>query len=683
MIQVSDAGKREEEISVSEQGGTVSAPRTYFDDKDYDWFAGDPLEGNRPGEWCEGEITDTAVIEDIWNCRNEEIPVQIMGDADYKRRIERRQQASFAWNNVPYDVRKEYEAKHNAERAIRAREQREVSDEGKQAERRVIRKEHKNLKDRAAALDLKDSYAFADLRPFGLTLAEAKQRIQAGGTVPMGPENTEVNLYRFFDALFVGGKIDELHYDTSRRMLVDENGVVVDDAWAARDLMDAARKVKFKGLSSDTVIKALRVWALDFKFNDITERVKAKLANIQWDEDERLERFLIDTFQCADTSENRLFSKYWCLSLYNRVMNPGCRAPIAMALFGGMDAGKSYFQKLICEELLFNADAAPVEFDPARKTLDLFRDIYGNSIIASIPEMTGFGKSDLRKMKAFMTGTTDTFDQKYGFSSAWPRQFIVVMDGNSYSGLWRDDDDADANGESQGERRFFPIFAYEIPASTSAIRWRVDKDLKLPYLNDGGAQFREDLWQVMKECETFMKLFGDYAYDKLVSETSRMVRDFSKREKDAGQGTVRDKTFDEHFPSVLYRCIKTRGMIGTVKVGDEKIKGLRVLTKDLQTAYFDLTRKEISPQQISKKMKTTAAKKGEAGRDKLKVTAFVFDDKEFTDLPVLSDKDTDYSQKMATQRVTIAKEFVRLYVSEESVSDNEGDSSREVEDERF
>ncbi|MFM0695645.1 VapE family protein [Paraburkholderia graminis] len=569
------------------QDATVS-----YESPTYDW---DEI----PSEWCPKlfdkagtGISNLKIVGDIWKFKQAAPVTSNVDSVENKRWL----RACTAWSNVNSDIRKEFEARDQAERAAASKNQLVASEEGQRALRRKIRAEHKALKDRADALDRDELIKFADKKPFGMSTADAKQRIAAGGTVPMGPENTEVNLYRLFDALFVGGKIDEMHYDKSRRMLVDENGVVVDDAWAGRELMDAARSVKFKGLSSSEVMKALRVWALDFKFNDITERVKSRLQEVKRDEDdERLERFLIDTFQCVDTPENRLFSQYWCLSLYNRVMNPGCRAPIAMAVFGGMDAGKSYFQKLICEELLFNPDAAPVEFDPARKFLDLYRDIYGNSIIASIPEMTNFGKADLRKMKAFMTGTTDTFDQKFGFSGPWPRQFIVVLDSNSYTGLWRDDDDVDANGESQGERRFYPIFAFEVPGSKGAIRWRVEKDLKLPYLKDGGVQFRKDLWQLMKECEVFMALHGDKGYDDVVSRTSRMVRDFSKREKDAGQGTVRDKTFDEHFPSALYRCVVNKGQIGIVNVNGQKVRGLRVLTKDIQSAYPRLTGENLHP----------------------------------------------------------------------------------------
>src|SRR6202035_29877 len=140
--------------------------------------------------------------------------------------------------------------------------------------------------------------------------------------------------------------------------------------------------------------------------------------------------------------------------------------------------------------------------------------------------MTNFGRIDLRKMKAFLTGTTDTFDQKYGFSGAWPRQFIVIMDGNRYEGLWRDADDTDVNDESQGERRFFPIFCGQIEGETGSVRWT--QNFKVDFTGFGAR-----LWQMMKECEIWIEENGSNEYSALVRRATDMVKRFSKAEKDS------------------------------------------------------------------------------------------------------------------------------------------------------
>jgi hypothetical protein len=348
-------------------------------------------------------------------------------------------------------------------------------------------------------------------------------------------------------------------------------------------------------------------------------------------------------------------------------MTPGCLAPITMALFGPMDAGKSHFSTLLCREIMFDAKADAVTFDPAGERKEFLRNIYGLSIVANMSEMTGFGKIDLRKWKSFSTNTTDTFDQKFGFSGQWPRQWIFISDANRYEGLWRDNDDTDTNDESQGERRLFPIFVGEIPGATGSVRWASDARANIE-----PNSFGERLWQMMKTCEAWMECHEERGYKKLVAATTSMVKRFSKAEKDADQGTVHDKTFDEQFPRVLRRCIEQRGIIGYVRVGADKVLGLRLLSGEIQTAYEYVTKRPTTPQQISKKMKAAGALKGRAGSGALNVTAFVFGDEDFSKL---GDGYEDREQ--------IAKDFERLYLHDAPASENEGKSEDELEGEEF
>jgi hypothetical protein len=584
----------------------------------------------------------------------------------------------------------DYRAKADSRLAEQRKKQARETAEGDLRRRRAIRKENKNLVARAKALAaVPDLIDFVDLRRDpDISPAQATAMKAMGQIVPVLPSPSPINLQRFFDALFVGGVIDEVHYDTARRVLVDEEGELINnDEWAARELMEAARAVKLKGLSSEVLLKELKVWALTYKFNDISERVRTHLESLPLDGDEDeeiLERFLLDTFVCVDNPDNRLFSKYWCLSLYNRIMRPGCYAPISMVLFGAQDSGKSTFANLLCKELMFDEDMEAVPYDPAGVQKDFLRNISGLSIIANMGEMTGFGKVDLRKWKSFSTSTSDTFDQKFGFSGSWPRQWIFISDSNKYEGLWRDGDDTDVNDESQGERRLFPIFVHEIAGATGTVRWPADSRANIER-----GEFAERLWRVMKVCDLWMKAHEYDGYKKVVAATTSMVKRFSKAQKDADQGTVHDKTFDEQFPAVIARCIKGRGMITTILIDGEKVKGLRVLASDLQNTYELVVKRQITPQSITKKMKPTGAKKGFAGGGKLKVTAFVFTDPEFVGLAEgTKDRDDVFIRDGNGKVVSVEKEgfvtlFRRLYLSDAPAHENEGKTDEEVEKEGF
>ncbi|MFX1674403.1 VapE family protein [Paraburkholderia sp. A2WS-5] len=454
----------------------------------YDW-------SEIPIEWCAStsrgrgpvNVTDPEVIKDIWHYMSLNIGVYESG---WKGNAHRH--AIDAWPNVEPELRKPYEEKAEADRAAKAadfgarlasgelralyermrdgdlaaseewtdlpisfrnRVEAVVREENAISERRAIKNKHKSLLDRVKPLRESQLVDWAKMtKAPGVSAADFNAAKKLGVPVEMVPDaGVQANHFRMFDALYVGGRLDEVHYDTARRMLVDESGKLINDEWAPRELVDASFKLQMSGLSAEQLIKSLKNWALDHKFNDISERVRNKLGTLEWDGKPRLSSFLIDLFQCVNSEDNRLFSKYWCRSLYERVMNPGCLAPISLCLFGAQDAGKSHFSRLLCRELMFDKDAAAVPYDPAGDVKNFLRNISGLSVIANMSEMTNFGKIDLRKWKSFSTETTDTFDQKFGFSGAWPRQWIFILDSNRYEGLWRDNDDTDEHDQSKGD----------------------------------------------------------------------------------------------------------------------------------------------------------------------------------------------------------------------------------------
>ncbi len=445
---------------------------------------------------------------------------------------------------------------------------------------------------------------------------------------------TEMNAYRIFDALFIGTEVSDIHFDTSRNAIVDERGEVINDTWSPRELMDAIQLCKLKathGISSSTITRWLQTWAMSHRFNDISERARARLRDVEnLEASPLLDTYLIEVLGLEDSLDNRMFSKYWCLSLYARIMYPGCLAPISMAMFGSMDAGKSHFQRMVCRELLCDEHAAPVTFNLDRDHKDLMRDIYGISIIATIPEMAGFYRlEDVRKLKAVMTETTDTFDKKFKDTSRRPRQFIFCLDSNRYTGLYRDGDDEDAAGNTRGERRWFPVFVGQLPGQEGRegeVRWNET------FRVDFGPAFAERLWAMMKVCEQWFDHHGMDEYVELVHSTTEMVKEFSRREKVAGEGVIKDDTLDEKFPKAVYRAVYLYGTIGELHTKNEhgtsvKVRGLIISHADLLSAYSDMGRREISPKRLTMKIKLMDDLiHGTTGVKKAKFSGFCFVD---------------------------------------------------------
>lgn len=349
--------------------------------------------------------------------------------------------------------------------------------------------------------------------------------------------DSEMNRFAVFDALFDFGKgtVPFPHYDTFRGRMVDHRGeTFTPKNLEVRELVEAVNYAGLDNPSAKQVADSYYNWAAQHRFDGLVDNIKLRIP--EWDGKERLTSLLVDLFQPNDTELNRRMSKYFWLSLYNRIMSPGCLAPISIALIGGQNAGKSYFSELICKIIMNDPFAKPIKLDYAARNYNTFlRNITGKSIIANVGEMTGFKRADIERMKDFAAATGDELDFKFEDTIVKPRQWITIMDGNSYDGLQRDD---------TGNRRFYPIFVAQEPDRHGMPAWR--EQFKVDFSN-----FAEDLWQVMAECREWMNENKMKGYVEFVNETSAAVSEFSQYEMRNARGVVRDELIDTNLIQVL------------------------------------------------------------------------------------------------------------------------------------
>lgn len=482
-------------------------------------------------------------------------------------------------------------------------EQLQLQRDGQAKRFRSARRENKTLLGRAKAI--KDEITWADKKPVGCSASEAALKLARCERVDYAPNETEMNAFRLYDALFVGGEIDEVHYDTAAHVVRDEEGEEINDRYPVRQLADAARATGLK-MDSPALLSALKAWSRSYKMNDIREHFLAKLATIEWDGKSRQESFLIDLLKGSDTPFNRTITRYWLASLYMRATHPGCYCPSTLVLIGGQYSGKSQFWRLVNQAVMCKPDVATAPFDPSAKDKTRFlRNVSGRSFIGHMGEMRNFGTINNEDWKDFSTASEDTFDQKYRDPGPVQRQWIFGGDSNEYVGFWRDNNDTDALGVSQGERRLIPFFVHQ-NADSGDIRWSSDESSRVDYTG-----FEYEFYQAMKEAQKLMDEGGMEGYLALVDENTRAVREFSAKEKADDQGTVRVKDFDESFMHVLARAARS---VGKVKIGEEIVWGLKYFNADIKRAYqqFMPGGKNITPQGITKSMVKFGAV---AGRD--------------------------------------------------------------------
>ena len=359
----------------------------------------------------------------------------------------------------------------------------------------------------------------------------------SGGQVVAQPLNTDTNIMDVFKVLF--GETDEgrPHFDTFRGLTVGWTGNVIDDDFNLMPLVEALVAFRIPAPSYDRVEKLFKRYARQVRINSLIERLQEKVP--EWDGVPRIEEQLIKLYECHDTPLTRKFGMYFWLSIYNRAMYPGCNAPMVLAIFGTQGAGKSYLGKLICEEMMGTPDADSVPLDWTRDFNAFLRQITGHSVVANVAEMAGFNRADLNKIKNLTTRTVDMMDYKFERDHQQLRQWVMIMDGNEYQGLQRDE---------TGNRRYYPIFAGQLPFDgRGRVQWR--EDFRVDF-----STFRAEFWQMMGECRAWMEQHGMNVYNRLVMELERSVKAFSEEEMRMDRGTVRDDDLDAFILPALKIC---------------------------------------------------------------------------------------------------------------------------------
>jgi hypothetical protein len=332
------------------------------------------------------------------------------------------------------------------------------------------------------------------------------------------------------------------HLDLFRGRVVDHEGNIMDDHYPFVDWVHAFDAATLHGMDAEAAGKVIRAWALEQRWNDLTESMKDRLSAIEWDGKSRMKRKLIDLFELRDTPLTQSVGQYFWLSLYNRVMTPGCIAPIAVALIGAQGCGKSLFAKKLCQIITGNDGADSVQLNLDGVWIDFLRAVTGNSVIASVGEMAGFTRADTNKIKDITTRTSDPMHYKHEGNFHQQRQWIMMLDGNKYE-LQRDE---------TGNRRFMPLFCGQVDDVGGQPRWR--QDFEAIFDDEArGISFEDDVWRILAECREWMAENGMDGYESFVREVVRQVKDFNAGEVAAERGIVVDGDIETYLDLALGR----------------------------------------------------------------------------------------------------------------------------------
>lgn len=415
-------------------------------------------------------------------------------------------------------------------------------------------------------------------------------------------KSSYINRQYFMDVLFDhrSGSVPYPFFDTFSVRTIDHNGQPFDKLdFQPREILMASAAAGLESQNFKDLFEVYNNWTREEQHNDLIHRFFKRLPK-EWDGVSRLENF-VDLLKCFDTPMNRLASKYFWLSLYNRITNPGCNTPVTISFIGGQDVGKSFLSVQICWYLMQDKSALPVPFDVHKDSKEMLRAITGHSLVANIGEMQGWARADMNKIKSFTTSSSDNFDNKYEGNRVVPRQWITIMDGNKYEGLQRDD---------TGNRRFYPIFVGQTPDEDGVQCWYGKKGSSVERIQFSvdykGYDFENAIWQIMAECRDWFEEHGQHGYEKLVKQTSDGVAAFSDSEMQKDRGTMKDEALSDYLKPALI-CMgpalqmkanaKSRGgdwNSGAIKLVMQKAFGKQTWDSGIKTKFDALGMKKAS-----------------------------------------------------------------------------------------
>lgn len=226
---------------------------------------------------------------------------------------------------------------------------------------------------------------------------------------------------------------------------------------AVRSIIETPKTQGGYGIKvSDRDLKAATVLAArENGFHPIREY----LEGVAWDGVERIDRLFVDYLGTEDNVYTRQVARLMMVAAVARVFEPGCKWDHAVILEGAQGVGKSTFIRILGRNWSVELDG---NFHDAKSMVEKLQGGW----IVELPELTGFAKSEVQDIKAFISRQFDKVRLAYeARAQAFPRQSILI--GSTNSGEYLRD--------ATGGRRFLPIECHVKAIDTARFRKDVDQ----------------------------------------------------------------------------------------------------------------------------------------------------------------------------------------------------------------
>lgn len=188
--------------------------------------------------------------------------------------------------------------------------------------------------------------------------------------------------------------------------------------------------------SKDIVDTAFKNHTAKYSYDPVTDY----LNGLSWDGVKRLERMFVDYLGAADTAYTRAVTKKAFTAAVARAMTPGVKFDNMTILTGAQGIGKSSLLKKMGRAWFSDS----IKTFEGKEASELVQGVW----IVEIGELEAFNRSEIGRIKQFLSQQEDIYRAAYGRHVEWHPRRCVFFGTSNNSEYLRD---------STGNRRFWPV----------------------------------------------------------------------------------------------------------------------------------------------------------------------------------------------------------------------------------
>jgi predicted P-loop ATPase len=230
-----------------------------------------------------------------------------------------------------------------------------------------------------------------------------------------------------------------------------------DRDFAIRAILEAPKTQSGYSLKvSDRDLKAAVTIAADLnRFNPVREY----LEQLTWDGEPRAESLFIDYLGADDSPYSRGVGRLMLVAAVTRIYEPGHKFDHCVILEGLQGRRKSSFIRVLGRHWFGELDG---NWDDKRQMIEQMAGKW----ILELPELSGFGRADVRTIKAFVSTQADRARLAYARRAGeFPRQCV----------FWGSTNDSSYLADETGGRRWWPMKCSVEMIDTTRLEANVDQ----------------------------------------------------------------------------------------------------------------------------------------------------------------------------------------------------------------